>query len=86
MANAFVETWIESHKRECLNHFMCFSLDQRDYIIKTWVRYYNTLRPHRGIGMKNEVLDETFQLQLHGTVRCRQQLGGLLKSYYREAA
>jgi hypothetical protein len=36
--------------------------------------------------MTNDVLDETFQPQPHGTVRCKQQLGGIIKSYYREAA
>jgi len=85
-ANAFVETWIESLKRECLNYFMCFGEDQLDYITTTWVRYYNTRRPHRGLGMKNEVLEKTFIPQSEGVVRCRQQLGGLIKSYYREAA
>jgi len=85
-ANAFAETWIESFKREALNHFMCFSLDQLDYIKTTWVTYYNTRRPHRGVGMHNEVLDKTFRPQLHGAVRCKQQLGGIIKSYYRQAA
>ena len=85
-ANAFAETWIESHKRECLNNFICFSLDQLDYITRTWVHYYNTVRPHRGIGMNNEVLDKTFQPQAHGTVRCKKQLGGIIKFYYRDAA
>ena len=85
-ANAFAETWIESHKRECLNYFICFDLDQLDYITKTWVHYYNTERPHRGIGMNNEVLDKTFLPQAHGAVRCKQQLGGIIKVYHREAA
>lgn len=84
-ANAYSETWIESYKRECMNHFICFGLDHLDHITMTWVTYYNTLRPHRGVGMNNEVLDETFRPQLHGTVRCK-QLGGIIKSYYREAA
>jgi putative transposase len=85
-ANAFTETWIEGCKRECLNNFICFGLDQLDYIKTTWVRYYNTERPHRGIGMNNEVLDETFAPQSEGAVRCKQELGGVIKSYYREAA
>jgi putative transposase len=85
-ANAFTETWIEALKRECLNHFMCFSLDRLDYITRIWVRYYNTLRPHRGIGMNNEVFDKTFTPHVDGIVRCKQQLGGIIKSYYREAA
>jgi putative transposase len=73
-------------KRECLNFFMCFSLGQLNRISSTWVTYYNTLRPHRGVGMKNEVLDETFRPQFDGAVRCTQQLGGIIKSYFREAA
>ena len=85
-ANAMTETWIESFKRECLNSFMCFGLDQLDYIKTTWVRHYNTKRPHRGIGMNNEVLDEAFRPQEHGVVRCKQELGGIIKSYYRKAA
>ncbi len=36
--------------------------------------------------MENEVLDGTFRPQTHGIVRCWQQLGGIIKSYYREAA
>ena len=75
-----------THKRECLNYFMCFDLDQLDYITKTWVMHYNLERPHRGSGMGDRVLDETFEPQPHGTVRSKQQLGGLTKSHYREAA
>ena len=71
---------------ECLNLFMCFSRDQLDYITNTWVRHYNTERPHRGVGMNNEVLDRKFRPQSHGTIRCKHQLGGLIKSYYRDAA
>ena len=85
-ANSFTESFLETLKREALNYFMCFGLDQLDYILKIWVSYYNTLRPHRGITMNNEVLDETFRPQLEGTVRCKQQLGGIIRAYYREAA
>ena len=86
VANCFAESWIGSLKRECLNYFLCFDFDQLDYILRAWVCYYNTQRPHRGIGMNNEVLDTKFAPQSHGAVRCRQQLGGIIKSYYREAA
>jgi putative transposase len=85
-ANSFAESFLETLKREALNYFMCFDLQQLDYIAKTWCAYYNTRRPHRGIGMNNEVLDKTFVPQAEGVVRCRQQLGGIIKSYYREAA
>jgi putative transposase len=85
-ANAFCECFIGTLKRECLNHFVCFSLNQLDYVNRTWVTYYNSLRPHRGIGMDNNVLDVEFLPQTKGRIRCRKQLGGLIKSYHREAA
>ncbi len=40
----------------------------------------------RNVGMTNDVLDNTFQPQPNGTVRCKQQLGGIIKSYYGDAA
>jgi hypothetical protein len=36
--------------------------------------------------MNNEVLDKTFGPQPHGAFRCRQQLGSIITSNYREAA
>jgi len=86
MANAFAETYVGKCKHECLNHFVIFSLRQMDYIVGCWVSHYLTSRPHRGRGIGNRVLDPNFRPQVHGTVRCRKRLGGLIKSYYRVAA
>lgn len=85
-ANAYIESFGSTLKRECLNHFFCFSLDQLHYISKVWCQHYNTWRPHRGHGMNNNVLDEGFKPRREGPVRCREKLGGLIKEYYREAA
>jgi putative transposase len=85
-ANAYVESFIGTYKRECLNHFMCFNVEQLDYINRTWIKYYNTERPHRGKGIDNNVLNVDFRTQSQGRVRCKKELGGLIKSYYREAA
>ena len=85
-ANAFAEGFIGNLKRECLNYFICFSRSQLDYIIKCWIKYYNTERPHQGIGRENMVLDESYVPQIHGNVCCKEQLGGIIKSYYRKVA
>lgn len=85
-ANAFAESFIGTLKRECLNHFICFSRDQLDYIIRTWIEHYNTERPHRGAGIENNVLDRSFVPRVKGRIRCRRKLGGIVSSYYREAA
>ncbi len=85
-ANAFAESFIGTLKRECLNYFVCFSRDQLDYIVRTWVKHYNTERPHRGVGIGNNVLDASFTPEPLGTIRCKRQLGGIVTSYYRDAA
>ena len=59
-ANAYCESFIGTFKRECLNHFRCFSVDQLHYICRTRIRYYNTERPHRWQGIDNNVLDIDF--------------------------
>ncbi len=85
-ANAFSESFIESLKRECLNYFICFSRDQLDHILKVWLQHYHKERPHRGVGRDNTVLDEEFVPKCEGFVRSKQELGGIVRSYYREAA
>jgi len=85
-ANAFCESFIGHLKRECLNRFVCFGLDHFHYILRTWIGYYNTRRPHRGIGKNNEVLDEDFKVETIGEIKCREKLGGFIKDYYRDAA
>ena len=85
-ANAYAESFIGTLKRECLNHFVCFSRSQLDYIARTWVKHYNTERPHRGTGIDNNVLDRSFRPQTQGPIRCKRKLGGIVTSYYRDAA
>ncbi len=49
-ANSFAESWIGSFKRECLNHFMCFSLGHFNHIKCEYAHFHNTHRPHQGLG------------------------------------
>ena len=90
-ADAFVESWIGGFKRECLNHFLCFSLGHLEHIAISFARFYNTFRPHQSLG--NRTLSdaalgatEIAPLKRVGPVRCRRFLGGLLRHYYRAAA
>ena len=84
-ANAFAESYIASCKRENLNPYVCFSLEQLDYINREWITHYHEHRPHRGGGRDNTVLGKDFVPVDGGEVRSRTRLGGLLREYYREA-
>ena len=87
-ANAFAESWVATVKRECLDHFVCFSLGHLDHIAQRYVAFYNEDRPHQGVGNRPLSTGPTLATGSAGpsAVRCRPYLGGLLKTYYRLAA
>ena len=91
ITNAFAESWIGSLKRECLNAFWCFSLRQVDYIVQTYVDYYNTMRPHQSLGnaLLNERDGPPTKEAIAGSIgplRRTRLLGGLLNHYERKAS
>jgi putative transposase len=90
-ANAFAESWIGSLKRECLDHFLCFSRRHLDYILGEYTRFHNRHRPHQGLG--NRTLTAALgndpplpERSESDSIRCQRFLGGLLRHYYRAAA
>ena len=68
-ANAYCESFIGTFKRECLNHMVIFHEGQLNYICKTWIKHYNTERPHRGKDKNNNVLDVDFSPTSQGRVK-----------------
>lgn len=92
---AFIERFIGTVRRECLNHFLFFGTQYLDSVLKTWLNYYLSKRPHQG--KENELLTGKSRITKSESaeiaetisprdVRCEKQLGGLLKSYSRKAA
>ncbi len=81
--DAYCESWIGSLKRECLSHFICFGQTHLDYVLREYVDYYNTVRPHSAIGNAPLAPHEPIR---DGPIRRASRLGGLLNHYYREAA
>ncbi len=83
--NAFAERWIQSVKRECLDHFMVFGLGHLAHLLASWVDHYHQERPHQGLG--NRLIGGPDPpVSPAGQIRCRSRLGGVLKSYERIAA
>ena len=91
---AFVERFIGSIRRECLDHFVFFGVRHLDSVAHSWLDHYHIERPHQG--RENELLvrsprtkkvagGEIAALSLR-EIRCRKRLGGLLKHYERVAA
>ena len=49
-ANAFCERFLGSVRRECLGHILILSERHLHRVVKEYVEYYNSARPHQGIG------------------------------------
>src|SRR4030095_15062655 len=88
---AFVERFIQTLGQECFDHSAIFSERHLIPLASVFVDYYHSLRPHQG--KENELLVAKRKSRLTAPVEvislseigCQQQLGGLLKHYYRRA-
>jgi len=48
--NGYVESFNGKMREECLNLNICGTLVEADYVVKQWVKEYNTIRPHSSLG------------------------------------
>ena len=77
-------------KHEVLNHFIVFGEQHLWLLLKEWLTYYHTARPHQGLGnvpignaLPPPEVIESVRLE---DIVCHESLGGLLKRYERTAA
>jgi len=85
-ANGYAESYISTIKAQCLDHFICLSLDHLNHINREWLAHYNFTRPHQGKEIGNTVLNVDFTPTREGKIKREQKLGGIISHYYREAA
>ncbi|MBN1346708.1 MAG: transposase [Phycisphaerae bacterium] len=83
--NAYAESWVRTIKRECLHKMILFGEKHVRFVIGQYVEHYNEERPHKGLDYGRPIEPEEPPPE-RGEVACHERLGGLLKSYYREAA
>ena len=84
------ERWVQSVKRECLDHFMVFGEKHLRYLLREYLAYYHGPRPHQGLGnvplAMSSGVPEPVEAMPVGDLVCHERLGGLLKHYERKAA
>jgi putative transposase len=50
-ANAYIERWVGTARRECLDRLLIFGRRQLDHVLRVYVRHYNQQRPHRALDL-----------------------------------
>jgi transposase InsO family protein len=83
--NSYAESFVRTIKREALDRMVLFGERSVRHVIEQYVEHYLGERPHKGLDYRRPV-EPAESPPAEGQVVCHERLGGLLKSYYREAA
>jgi putative transposase len=90
-ANAHIERWVGSARRECLDRLLIFSRRQLEHVLRVYVRHYNEQRPHRALDLQapdpGKIPSTRGDPAASTTpIRRRDLLGGLIHEYEATAA
>jgi transposase InsO family protein len=90
-ANAHIERWVGSVRRECLDRLLIFNRRQLERILRVYVGHYNQQRPHRALALQppDQPTVPSTRGELPGSaaaIRRRDLLGGLIHEYQAVAA
>jgi transposase InsO family protein len=85
-ANAIAERFVRTVRAECLDWLLILNRRHLEGVLRVYVDHYNRERPHRALELRPPELDERRQRSPEGKIRRRDQLGGLIHEYERQAA
>jgi transposase InsO family protein len=90
-ANAHMERWVGSVRRECLDRFLIVGLRQLEHVLRVYARHYNRQRPHRALDLRPPDASARSPVQADARpqdlrVGRRDVLGGLIHEYEIAAA
>jgi putative transposase len=82
-ANAYAERWVRTAREECLDHILILNQSHLRRVLNTFINYYNTARPHQGLGQQSPTPRR--HTCNTGSIQRRDVLGGIIGDYYRAA-
>ena len=90
-ANAFMERWVGSVRRECLDRMLIVGRRQVRHVLRVYIRHYDSTRPHRALDLRPPDMGASPPVRsimaphVH-QVRRHDLLGGLIHEYELAAA
>ncbi len=90
-ANAHMERWVGTVRRECLDRLLILGRRQLEHVLRVYVRHYNGHRPHRALDLKPPDLSARSHARAKSNpqdlqVSRRDLLGGIIHEYELAAA
>jgi transposase InsO family protein len=84
-ANAVAERWIETVRRECLDHLLIFGRRHLEQALTEFIDHYHWARPHQSLDQRPPCPSPEPIIALHSRVDRQDRLGGLIHEYRRAA-
>jgi putative transposase len=84
-ANAIAERFIETLRRECLDHILITGPRHLDIVLREYVQHFNTHRPHRSLDQRPPTASEPPRFAAATRVFRRDRLGGVVHEYVQVA-
>ncbi len=81
--SSIAERFIGSVRREALDYFLIMNKKQLKIILTEYIDYYNSCRPHQGIGQSQP---DGNAFSKEGIIKRKKVLGGLHPHYFRDVA
>jgi putative transposase len=90
-ANAHMERWVGTVRRECLDRLLIVGRRQLEHVLRVYARHYNRGRPHRALDLRPPDASIRSSVRAdpkpqHLRVRRSDLLGGLIHEYEIAAA
>ena len=83
--NSHLERFWRSLREECLDRMIFFGEEKLRRAIHAYVGHFHRERNHQGL--ENQLIEPAEEVgRKSGVVQCQEQLGGILRYYYRQAA
>ena len=83
-ANAFIERWIGTVRRECLDRILIVNRRHLERALPAYIRHYNEQRPHRSLHQRPPIQEPppgSDTVVVVDRVQRRDVLGGLIHEY-----
>jgi putative transposase len=85
-ANAHLERWIGTVRRECLDRILILGRRQLTHVLRVYARHYNEQRPHRALSLRppdpaDAPAVRGDPIHVAASIRRRDLPGGLLHEY-----
>jgi putative transposase len=85
-ANAHMERWVGTVRRECLDRLLILGRRQLEHVLRVYTQHYNRQRPHRALDLKPPQSSARSRVRAESKpqglqVNRRDLLGGLIHEY-----